>query len=246
MALATQSPEDGNDPKFGNAGDRLVPFTELLEQISRSRQGEMEEFVLDDTRPPRPLACQRGTPTPTTCELWEQTRGTTAPFRVASSQPRLFEPRLGYLKPQNLDMHAWDEERILLPQRAWPSQGAAGTRVRSHDHQRQGLQAWRPASASRHRGPACGPGYGFVFSPCAPLSAGGKQQHSDVHDAKVRSRPVSAATAKTTAGTTPSPRKGPAGGPHLSPPASRSSRPSSAACVRRRRPPAHPWARIQR
>lgn len=176
-AAGSGSPLDGrrsrtNTGAFGSWGtessvlevdDAAVPFEELMARISKSK-----------------AAASASTPTSASTARASTPRGgasgaggTTAPGAalvasaaartpaVSSGGPhfaysdgcdggRLLESNPGYL-PVGRILAAWDMERIMSPERTWATTG----RVEGlfHDHQRQGLPAWRPCS----RGAAVGP-----------------------------------------------------------------------------------------
>mmetsp|Transcript_27896 Transcript_27896/g.64820 ORF Transcript_27896/g.64820 Transcript_27896/m.64820 type:complete len:283 (-) Transcript_27896:130-978(-) len=109
-------------PAWGDPGDAQVPFTELLAQLTRARA----EF--------RPVVVKETWPVPAPPEEIDVGR-----FHVISTVGNLFDPAPGFLRPKNFNN--WDQERMTLPERAWPPKGSAG---HLYDRQRKGRPPWKP------------------------------------------------------------------------------------------------------
>lgn len=121
---------------LGGSEDGLVPFAEILAQISKA----------NDLSPYKsaPAKDQRAKSTKHIHCLEEAIPGgqslRTVPFKPQSSVGRFFQEPIGIL-PQR-DLCGWDRERLFTPQRTWPSRGSG---AELYDFERAGKEDWQPA-----------------------------------------------------------------------------------------------------
>lgn len=135
-----------------------VPFEELLAQISRAKG--RPHYALPAVK--LSLEEAAGAPSASDVPHSPPPRPASPRFLPTDGVVRVLEPNPGYLT-HGRDLTGWEMDRVMTPERTWPSGGSA--LIMFHDHQREGLPAWRPSSWS-HKGEC------FPYRPPKPRRSG--------------------------------------------------------------------------
>eukprot|EP00931_Biecheleriopsis_adriatica_P091014 TRINITY_DN64923_c0_g1_i1.p1 TRINITY_DN64923_c0_g1~~TRINITY_DN64923_c0_g1_i1.p1 ORF type:complete len:181 (+),score=23.07 TRINITY_DN64923_c0_g1_i1:43-585(+) len=152
------------------AADTLAgaPFQELLDRLSQSKaapscDSENRGSCSGSAHGSRPNSARRSRPgsargsradTETGSQPPSARRsGSRGPFLRHVAQGKDFSPRPGYLEAKPARSQ-WDEERLFLPERAYPSAAVKGAAADCHDEhpERVNRPAWKPTVANRRSG----------------------------------------------------------------------------------------------
>eukprot|EP00929_Paragymnodinium_shiwhaense_P059323 TRINITY_DN29710_c0_g1_i1.p1 TRINITY_DN29710_c0_g1~~TRINITY_DN29710_c0_g1_i1.p1 ORF type:complete len:213 (+),score=15.99 TRINITY_DN29710_c0_g1_i1:110-748(+) len=173
--------------------DSRVPFSELMEKISQSRQPR--ELPTPRGGRPSPGALSATSTTSSgdasSNSIYSARSGTPrlpkrpSAFLPSSMVPRPFLAKIAFLDPKPVHT-LWDEERIAVPQRSWPSndgqvRGIAASRDRHP--LRESRPDWKPGAFNRRtRGrfptpPPCGHRQPHCIDDCS-ISARSARSHT--------------------------------------------------------------------
>jgi hypothetical protein len=174
-------------PPLRDDHDGQAPFTDILQQISRSKTPGIQTPA--SSRPVSRMGGGGGFPRPcsrssggTSVAPGSGRRASAAtsemscgrgvgsvsadqdgltPFLYPSSVSRTFEEKVQFLAPKP-GLCIWDEERIIAPTRVWPVQGRADAVFHDDNPDRMNRPQWKPTVANRKTG--------SIFAPAPSVS----------------------------------------------------------------------------